>query len=189
MTNGNGMTSRSTDEEPFGFKVLTAENIVKFDPVLGWIGVSVDPGPEQDEFRRSLVQTVQSMQLAETVPVALRRHFFVARGTICYGLCFYPLFDVGFEQLLRIAERAVAVKCSEAGAPPKVKRFVDQIKFLTEQGIITSPRWDAIRMLRNMSSHHKDQTIHAPKVIDRFRLIVDEINALFETSAQASTVP
>jgi len=163
----------------FGFKRLTVENWLTLDPV--WHGVvmsSSRPDPS-DAWVFDLTRT----ELDPAVPLPIRKLFETARGTLVYSLMFYPLLTLGAEQLFRVLEASASLKCKELTAPPKVRTFEKKIEWLEEKGAITAeeqPRWNAIRHMRNESSHPKDQSIFSPgMVLPILDATVELINPLF----------
>ncbi len=97
---------------------------------------------------------------------------------------FYPLLILGVEQLFRVLEASASLKCKEMAAPPKSKTFEAKIGWLAEGGVIAAEQklhWQAIRQLRNDSSHPSEQNIYSPgmalQVLDA---TVELINALFD---------
>jgi hypothetical protein len=96
---------------------------------------------------------------------------------------FYPLLTVGTEQMFRVFDTAVGAKCDALGAPSKVKRFSDRIKWLSEQAVIPPKqvgRWTAIRHLRNQASHPVDQSILPPgEALSIVDIAVELLNSLF----------
>ncbi len=116
------------------------------------------------------------------VPEEVHRLFEVARGALTYGYFFYPLYTLAGEQLYRVAEAAVSEKCALLAAPKRL-RFHEQIQFLRDKNVIADvdfPRWDAIRHLRNMSSHPEQQNILPPGMVaTTLHLVVENINGLF----------
>lgn len=77
-----------------------------------------------DERRRHTLD----INLTEKAPLEVRRMFEVARGAVVYGYFFYPLYVLGAEQLFRVAEAAVTLKCEQMGAKTAKMRFIDKIK-------------------------------------------------------------
>ena len=101
--------------------------------------------------------------VGETVPSELVELFEVARGALCYGFFFYPLYTLGSEQLYRVLEAAVASKCEREKAPARLRSFRDRIDWLRDEGKIdqeTNDRLHAARELRNISSHADRQSIY-----------------------------
>ena len=74
---------------------------------------------------------------------------------------------LGADQLCRVAETAnAAPRVKELGGPVEI-RFSDGIKFLVERGAIPegqSGAWDAVRRLRNETSHPRFQQQIPPGV-------------------------
>jgi hypothetical protein len=164
----------------FGFKRLSVENWLTVDPA--WAGVAMSASrPDPSE---AWVHDLSQITLTTNAPLAIRKLFETARGTLVYSLMFYPLLALGAEQLFRVLEASAAFKCNEMGATPKRSRtFENKIDWLAEQGVIAAedkPRWHAARHLRNDTSHPKDQNIYnlamALTILDA---TVDLINPLF----------
>jgi hypothetical protein len=96
---------------------------------------------------------------------------------------FYPLLTLGADQLLRTLETALSVLCHTLNAPPQVKTFARRIDWLTNQRVISpedQTRWHALRKLRNLGSHPREQVIFSVgmtlTVLDS---TADLINTLF----------
>ena len=111
----------------FGFKRLSLENWQAIDPVWGLAFGELEPS--------EWVRDVLKYDLNPVVPLAVRRLFETARGTLVYGLMFYPLLTIGTEQLSRVKEAAVINKCRAMNAP-KIRRFQDTIKWLLKNNAI-----------------------------------------------------
>src|SRR5687767_7625635 len=63
-------------------------------------------------------------ELSENVPGNVHSLFEVARGALCYGYFFYPLYTLGFEQLFRVGEAAISTRFVQLGGDStKVKNF------------------------------------------------------------------
>jgi len=165
-----------------GFKVLSPTNLVDPDPVLSHF-VSITPQGSLNPLTvPQLTGELLSPQLNDAVPNEVRALFEVARGCICYGSFFYPLFMLGTEQLFRVVEAAVAARCgSVSPAPPK--SFARRIALLVRNGVIPESdivRWKALRELRNFASHPTTQSLMPPGyAIDRISKCADAINSLF----------
>lgn len=111
-----------------------------------------------------LLAHVLSPQLSERVPTDIAKLFEVARGAMCYAYFFYPLWTLAAEQLFRVAEAAVSLRCKGLGAGRGVSTFERKIRFLQDRLPLSSPPvdWNAIRFLRNEASHPQQQTIISP---------------------------
>lgn len=154
-----------------GFKRISAENwqepnVTKFFPHLTpeiWIRPFLLP------------------QLDPNVPKIVVSLFEVARGSMIYGWCFYPLLTLAAEQLYRVKETAVRMRCSSAGIPTRVPvkknkskmrdtKFDENTKALVKAGFIAvgdTVLWDATRQLRNLASHPDYQSILDPGTAKR----------------------
>ena len=162
------------------FKVLTYQNWLQPDPVLEFSqvigGGSAIPGDK-------IVTIVMQPQLSSRVPDEVRGLYEVARGALCYGFFFYPLYTLAAEQLFRVAETALSRKCKDVGAP-RLRNFHDKLEFLLKERIISESqgdRWHAVRSLRNRASHPTFQEIWSPGMaMDALWLVAELSNELFE---------
>jgi len=137
-----------------GFKELTRENWLEPDPLsLAFSNVhDVAMGETRRMSPEEGLGYILEPQLSTSVPQDVRALFAVARGTMCYGYYFYPLYMLAAEQLFRVAEAAVHHRAEQLKAPKNLKKFATKLKFLVGSGAITvadKDRWDAIRTLRN----------------------------------------
>lgn len=167
-----------------GFKALTLENWQQPDPVSSGY-VTFDSGDQPRPMTGDdWMYHILAIPLAETVPDELRRLFEVARGTMLYGWFFYPAYTLASEQVLRVAEAAVARRCQELEAPRSVRTLGRRLAWLGQRGDLSAEdleRWDAVRHLRNLASHPQDQNVLLPgMVISQVRLLADAIGSLFE---------
>jgi hypothetical protein len=144
-------------------------------------GALVPPGPV--DIGAWVVQ-FQEVELTVHVPKEIRLQFEVAKACMTYGILCYPLLTLGQEQLFRIGEAAARAKAASLGGSERF-RFFEVINFLTEKGVIRDERryrWDAIRNLRNSSSHPERQTILAPGMARRFLgYVAEDIEDLFRS--------
>lgn len=129
------------------------------------------------------LEQILEPQLTDFVPIEVHKLFEVARGAIAYGYYFYPLYTLGTEQLFRVAETAVAIKCKELKAPNFINNFYKGIDYLVKEGEISEENqenWHLNRELRNSTSHPKDQMIILPNNSIMFlNHIANIINSLF----------
>jgi hypothetical protein len=173
--------------ESLRFKQLAVDNYLQPDPVLAiFVRMSEKDGSTRTLTGDDWAEKILAVELSEQVPVEVRRLFAVARGALLYGYFFYPLFTLGTEQLFRVAESAVGHKCVAIGVPEKKledMNFQRRLAHLVDEGMISSMvhrRWDALRHLRNLTSHPKDQTVmFAYDTIYELRLVAADIDALF----------
>jgi len=169
-----------------GYKKLTIDNWKKPDTVArGFVKIS-ESGETHSITEDGWVSDILKPTLKEGVPLEVQKMFEVARGAIIYGYFFYPLYTLAGEQLFRVVEAAVAIKCKSLGATGKVDTFQKEIEHLIEKNVIPPQEkewWDAIRQLRNSSSHPGDQSIVTPpSVIGLLEQVADTINSLYITS-------
>ncbi len=174
-----------------GFKALTLENWRQPDPVsAAFAGVSPLDGQFGSLSGDDWAYHVLAIPLAESVPEELRRLFEVARGTMLYGWFFYPAFTLASEQVLRVADAAVARRCRELESPRSVRTLDKRLTWLGERGDLSAEdlyRWDAVRHLRNLTSHPEDQNVLPPgMVISQLRLLAEAIGSLFARATDAS---
>lgn len=173
----------------FGFKEITSSNWLEPDEVLkGFVRMS--PGGEprpitSDDYLRDILRP----KLIESVPRDVQALFEVARGAMVYGYFFYPLYTLATEQLFRVAESAIAHKCKALGAPKSKRAFEKRIPWLADKGVILRSevtRWDALRQLRNATSHPDCQSIFTPgNAIGMLEGIARQINSLFNGGISA----
>lgn len=168
----------------FGFKKLTVENWLEPDPVMAaFVSISaastVAPMSADDWAAQFLIP-----QLSATVPAEVAALFEVARSSIAYGYFFYPLFTLGGEQLLRVAEAAASAKCTQLNAPRSVRKFFEKIDYLQTQNTISQQehtQWTALRKLRNIASHPQQQMILTPgNILSLLTNVATQINDLFK---------
>lgn len=157
-----------------GFKTLTQQNFLERDPTLQAFFAGLT--------QTDLMDDVFGARLSARVPDDVKALFEGARGAMCYGFYFYPLFMLGADQLCRVAETAVRHRVKQLAGPSDI-RFSDGIKFLVERGAIPegqSGAWDAVRRLRNETSHPRFQQQIPPGVgVGMLHRVNELIDALF----------
>lgn len=165
------------------FRQLTSSNWAEADPILQRLAVIRPDGSQSPVSGAGLVEGFLSIRLNEAVPRPIRAMFEVARGTMCYGYFFYPLYTLGAEQLYRVAEAGIRHRCGGK----KSARLAALIDQLVAEGVVPEDqrgRLDALRLLRNHSSHPEDQTILWPgdarNTVERVGAL---LNALFPDRA------
>jgi hypothetical protein len=166
----------------FGFKNITTKNWLEPDPMLDGFAKLTSQGPEEIN-SDNLLNDILEARLSEFVPREVKALFEVARGAMCYGYFFYPLYTLTYEQLFRVAETAVTIKCKALSASTSVRSFAQKVDFLITNSIIPEGeklRWQGIRGLRNLASHPEGQSIAAPSdALHQLHLIATIINNLF----------
>lgn len=160
-----------SDYDKYGFKKITKDN---------WL----TPDELWPRFFRISSKTWLERNLRpalkETVPIEVRKLFEVARGALIYGYLFYPLCSLAQEQLYRVMEAAVFHKCKSMGGPKSIKTFHQRVNWLIKNGVIPQQEkewWDAVRDLRNMTSHPENQMIVPPA--NTLTVIMDKLHSLF----------
>jgi len=154
---------------------------------VGWRTMAGAAKTEEDWVKFFLAPTLDSH-----VPVQLAKLLEVARGAMIYSWYFYPLATLGAEQCFRLYDTGTRIRCGQLGISTKTvtKKGVEMdapfsanVKSLMKKGIIQETdqyRWDAIRELRNSSSHPERQTILAPDDAQTILCVVVELlNDLF----------
>jgi hypothetical protein len=147
-----------SEENAFGFKRVSSANWLTIDPA--WEGVLISLSGSDSS--TGWVEDLSRMELDAMIPLSIRKVFEVARGTLIYGLMFYPLLTLGAEQLFRVLEAAASLQCHTLNAPSQVRTFARKIDWLTSQKLISleeRTRWHAMRKLRNLGSHPTEQAI------------------------------
>jgi len=162
-----------------GFKEITEQNWREPDPVLNAFGLQPASGEEW-------LERILEPKLMDSVPQDVQALFEVARGVLVYGYFFYPLYTLGAEQLFRVADAGATHKCNSEGAT-SVDTFYKRVKWLADHNIIPQadvPHWDALRHLRNYSSHPEVLTLGVPRdAIYALHDVAEKINALFNGSS------
>ncbi|HBZ82756.1 MULTISPECIES: hypothetical protein [Brevibacillus] len=169
-----------------GFKKLTIDNWLEGDKTSDYF---VWFSEEKQEFykpsKEQRVEVFLEPTLDDVVPEEVKRLFEVARGCLLYGHFFYPMYTLGLEQLYRVLELAVTLKCTSINAPESINNFNKRIEYLIDNKIIPqseSISWHATRRLRNYSSHPSGQTILPPgEALRTLIMTTERINNLFGT--------
>jgi hypothetical protein len=124
-----------------------------------------------------------------TVPQKVIQVFEIARGALIYSWFFYPLATLGMEQCARVAEFAIRERCLAISQEQGI--FFENIRTLAVAGIISAEdesRWQAVRNLRNNSSHPERLTFTDPgQALTLVHSMVELINRIFNGSAKPSS--
>lgn len=99
------------------------------------------------------------------VPAQIIELFEQARACICYGYFFYPLYALGIEQLMRVADAAVAVRCEQLDAPKSVHTLSQRINWLAKSNYtrgFDAQHWHRLRLFRNEATHHTRASVIPP---------------------------
>lgn len=170
---------------PLGFKKLTKDNWKSPDPINDYfIKVNFYTGEKLDVSDDERAEEFLKIELTESVPIEVRRQFEAARGAMLYGCFFYPLFALGTDQLLRVAESAVTHKCLLHCLAKKTARYEIKLEKLKDFNYLTTNEhndWEILRKIRNEFSHSKIQTLFPPfEAVWFLKNVADKINKLFQ---------
>lgn len=168
-----------------GFKKLTKENWKTPDPFNDYfIKINLYTGDKFKITDDERAEEFLKIELIPSVPIEVRRQFEAARGAMLYGCFFYPLFALGADQLLRVAESAVTHKCLIRGLAKKSVRYEIKLQKLKDFNYLTKDEydeWELLRKIRNEYSHSKIQTVFpAFEAISILKNVTDKINRLFQ---------
>lgn len=170
-------------------KHVTADNWLDPDPTTTNLVTPLPEGGYRPTTNEEWLELAARATLSDAVPDDVHDLFEVARGAFAYGYLFYPLYALVFEQLFRVAEAAVFHRCrslnyQEQQKPGKRRDPLNmKLDWLVKQGVLSREerqQWDAIRELRNFSSHVTEQMIVSPHwAVAQLQITADMINALF----------
>jgi len=165
-----------------GFKFVTPKNWLEPDRVSSLL-VKLDhrSGMVTSVDGRDWISFVNDLKLNDTVPVKVRDAYEFTIGAIGYAYFYYPLFTIVTEQVLRVADFAVAHLFALRSDLPKRKTFQARIEALRALNYLDEAsytRWDAIRNLRNRSTHPEWQQTWGPSSLDTIRVCVELVSNL-----------
>lgn len=134
------------------------------------------------------LQDIYSAKLKDFVPSEIKELVDAAQGAMVYGYFYYPLLALASEQLFRIGETAIKIKCKQLEVPNDIRYHKEKIKWLLEQGVdMDQSRWDALWDLRNPTAHPSaQQLLDAGTGISVLHLIISDINRLFGAATAAT---
>lgn len=95
-------STRLDDSSHHGFKRITVANWKDTDEIIHF------PAPVAES---TWVSACLKPQLDSSVPKEIVALFEVARGSMVYGWCFYPLITLAAQQFHRIQEAAARAAC------------------------------------------------------------------------------
>lgn len=169
------------------FKQLTPNNwdeadetsamFARLSPIVGMVPMN------GNDWARAFL----AVELPTSVPADIRGLFAVARGTLLYGWFFYPLYQLGEDQLHRVADTAVAVRYEQLGGARDRRgyapRMMQRLAWLIERGVIpveAKGRWEAISDLRNIGSHPDFQALNPPgQALASLKIVAESVASLF----------
>jgi hypothetical protein len=171
-----------------GVKQVTVENWMKADEAsVIWRQMTSVAKTESQWAEFFLGPT-----LGPQVPKEISRLFEVARSAMMQSWFYYPLATLGMEQCFRLMETGARLRCEAAGiATTKVSKsgkqidttFKEKIEAMRLQKIISdahAQKWEAIRALRNFSSHPSRRSIFDPgQAQGTLVLLVETLKEMF----------
>lgn len=168
-----------------GFKKLSKDNWRLPDPINEYfIKLNLYTGEKLSVNNDERAEEFLNVELSPEVPIDVHRQFEVARGAMLYGCFFYPLFALGTDQLMKVAESAVTHKCLIHGLAKKTARYEIKLQKLRNYNYLTADEhdnWENLRKLRNEFSHSKMQNIFPPfEAMSFLKSITEKINQLFQ---------
>jgi len=166
-----------------GVKHPTPENwLVPDETGRGFGEVNLATGERRAATGEGWAVQFLAVELSPSAPAEVRDMWEVARGVALYGWFYYPLYAIAEHQLRRVADAATFHRSRQAGGPANAS-FRRRVEWLIEHGVIPvekRARWDAIRALRNETTHasirHLVMPLDVLRVLD---LLQVEIDALF----------
>lgn len=151
-----------------GIKPLDEQNFLWADRVgmhftpLGLSGARMKATRAEIERR---VKSFTDIGLCDAVPTELQILFEFAKGAMVYGVFFYPLYTLGWEQLSRVFEALITTKVSLLEPSLGESTLFDKIEWLKNHGYIPpidSDKYDLFRVWRNRVAHPKAHTLIGP---------------------------
>jgi hypothetical protein len=174
------MAERPDSADGYGFKIPDASNVIEPDPLSNVFSALDTQGSrpfEPDDILRALAP----IRLTTPVPYEVRRAFQMALGSLPYAYWYYPLYTLGAQQLLRVADYALDQFARGVGLE-KPYSLADRIQKLSSSGALSDEgvrRWQLIRRLRNKVTHPTFQEIWGlPQACDVAQSVAGAIAAL-----------
>jgi hypothetical protein len=180
------MTESNTDE--FGSKKITTANWQEPDEQAALWRQMTAVAKTEEEWVGFFLQP----RLNPSVPAEIKKLLEVARAAMIYSWYYYPLATLGMEQCYRLLDTGTRLRCEQAGISTKTAKkdgteiattFKENVTALMSKNIISpvdAQRWEAIRNLRNSSSHPKYRAIFDPGQAEgMMSSVVESLNELF----------
>ncbi|MBF3882727.1 hypothetical protein ISG07_04885 [Burkholderia pseudomallei] len=174
--------SMNSDRE-LGFRSLEPHNWLDIDPLMHTTVLSTS----HTDHHKAWFDAVNEFRLDEKVPLEVTRLFEATRGTLLYGLFFYPILALSADQFIRVAEAAARAKCFLLGAELKqIKNFSNAVEWLIKRnGVVPEDQqlWRVVVTLRNDVSHLSDQRAYSiGMLLQQVHGLTSAINRLFDVN-------
>jgi hypothetical protein len=147
-----------------GFKVVDENNVLDADPIVTMLATMTPDGSIRPTESGDFIRRFAEIDVEPHVPHEVQRGFLFARNAMCYGYWCYGLMTLGGQQMLRVADDALAHALIGRGVEKRLP-FAERIRRLIAFGDIPADdetKWDALRRLRNSATHQKFQQIWSP---------------------------
>ncbi len=174
-------------------KRLNVDNWNEIDPIIAsgaFVRVSLADGSVEKVTSEDWIERLLRPQLSPEVPDAIRDLFDIARGAILYGVCCYPLFTLGLEQILRVQEAAARAKAGVLGVRAAKRSYQEILDELQTRELLSPEDYDAwtiSRRLRNLTTHADRASILLPAhAVDELTRVADSINRLFQVKSNTA---
>lgn len=173
-------------------KIITKDNWLEVDSIITsgvFLRLSLTDGAVQPLTADDWVERFLAPKLSANVPQDVLEAFEVARGAMLYGVCFYPLFTLGLEQVFRIMEAAAKEKAASAGisivtAKGRHRTYSSILDELFSKRLLTQREyeyWSNAKDFRNETTHSRRQKILLPaQVVGTLTSLTEAINRLFQ---------
>ncbi len=174
------MAERSDSTNGYGFKIPDASNVLEPDPLSKVFSALDEHGARPFE-PDDILRVLAPIRLTAPVPYEVRRAFQMAFGSLPYAYWYYPLFTLGAQQLLRVADYALDQFARGVGLE-RPYSLADRIQKLSSSGALSDEdvrRWQLIRRLRNKVTHPTFQEVWGlAQTCDVARSVAEAIAAL-----------
>ena len=167
---------------------LSVENHIERDSRLNhWSVHGLGPTSHSTEdWVRMFLSAKFEIELSEM----LQDMFDRAVACMVYGCYHYPLFTLGFEEMLRFQESAFreAVKTTGASKTVLSKMYAPLQSWALEQGFLDdahAKQWNASRSLRNATSHKDSALLLGPNdALNQIGNTIQLVQALFHACSK-----
>jgi len=165
------------------YKKISCENLFECDQVMSAFRILLPNGKNRVITLKEWFNKIFQKKLNDSIPIVVSEQIEITRNIMVYGYFFYPIFTFASEQLTRIAENAINIRCNSLQCPKSKKTFKEKIEWLHKNSLLSKEsylKWESIIKLRNKFSHPEKQSIITPFMgIELINNIVEEINNLY----------